>query len=109
MDVSASLISELGLDAVSMAQIAGLASMSKAPLYRYFPNKQALLLAHAERSFKIHRDEMQAVMRQGKKPEQMLRDGVSHYCKQHANNPFLLTLRAAIHADPVLSDLDLKD
>lgn len=109
MDASASLITEFGLDAVSMTQIATVAGMSKASLYRYFPNKQALLLAHAQRSFKIHREEMQAVMQQGTKPEQMLRDGIDHYCKQHTNNPFLLNLRAAIHADPVLSELDLKD
>lgn len=109
MDASASLIAAHGLDAVSMTQIANLAGMSKASLYRYFPNKQALLLAHAERSFKSHREEMQAVMQHGKDPEQMLRDGIDHYCKKHTSNPFLLNLRAAIHADPILSELDLKD
>jgi AcrR family transcriptional regulator len=92
-----------------MTQIANVAGMSKASLYRYFPNKQALLLAHAERSFKVHQEEMQAVMQHGTEPEQMLRDGIDHYCKQHTDNPFLLNLRAAIHADPVLSELDLKD
>ncbi len=109
MDASATLIAENGLDATSMTQIANLAGMSKASLYRYYPNKQALLLAHAERSFKTHREEMQAVMQHGKRPEEMLRDGIEHYCKQHTNNPFLLNLRAAIHADPVLSKLDLED
>lgn len=109
MDSSASLIAEFGFDAVSMTQIANLASMSKASLYRYFPNKQALLLAHAEHSFKNHREEMQAVMQHGKEPEKMLREGINHYCKQHVNNPFLLNLRAAIHADPVLCELDLQD
>ena len=109
MNASASLITEYGLDAVSMTQIANVAGMSKASLYRYFPNKQALLLAHAERSFKVHREEMQAVMQHGTEPGQMLRDGIDHYCKQHTDKPFLLSLRAAIHADPVLSELDLKD
>lgn len=109
MDASAKLIAECGLDAISMTQIADLAGMSKASLYRYFPNKQALLIAHAEQSFKQHREEMQAVMQQGKDPQAMLRDGIEHYCKQHANNRFLLNLRAAIHADPVLSTLDLQD
>lgn len=109
MDASASLIAKYGLDAVSMTQIANVAGMSKASLYRYFPNKQALLLAHAERSFKVHREEMQAIMQHGAGPEQMLRDGIDHYCKQHTDKPFLLNLRAAIHADPVLSELDLKD
>ena len=109
MTASASLIAEYGLDAVSMTQIANVAGMSKASLYRYFPNKQALLLAHAERSFNVHREEMKAAMQHGAEPEQMLRDGIDHYCKQHTDNPFLLNLRAAIHADPVLSELDLKD
>ena len=48
-------------------------------------------------------------MQLGDNPEQMLRDGIAHYCDEHCNNPFLLNLRAAIHADPVLSELDLKD
>jgi AcrR family transcriptional regulator len=109
MSASAELIAENGLDATSMTQIANLAGLSKASLYRYFPNKQALLLAHAERSFKIHREEMQAVMQLGNDPEKMLRDGIGHYCEKHTNNPFLLNLRAAIHADPVLSELDLQD
>jgi len=109
MDASAKLITENGLDATSMTQIAKLAGMSKASLYRYFPNKQALLLAHAEQSFKAHREKMQAVMQQAKDPEQMLRDGIDHYCMQHVDNPFLLNLRAAIHADPLLSELDLED
>ncbi|MEM7360330.1 MAG: TetR/AcrR family transcriptional regulator [Pseudomonadota bacterium] len=109
MDASASLIADFGFDAVSMTQIAKQAGMSKAALYRYFPNKQSLLMAHAERSFKVHREEMQSVMQNSIEPEEMLRAGINHYCLQHANNPFLLNLRAAIHADPVLSELDLKD
>lgn len=109
MDASSALIGEHGLDAISMTQIAKLAGMSKASLYRYFPNKQALLLAHAEQSFQKHREEMQVVMQKGKDPKQMLRDAIDHYCHEHAINPFLLNLRAAIHADPVLSELDLKD
>ena len=109
MQASAELIAANGLDATSMTQIANLAGLSKASLYRYFPNKQALLLAHAQGSFKTHREEMQAVMQRGKNPEQMLRDGIGHYCDKHSDNPFLLNLRAAIHADPVLSELDLKD
>ena len=109
MQASAKLIASNGLDATSMTQIANVAGLSKASLYRYFPNKQALLLAHAKGSFKTHREEMQAVMQLGDNPEQMLRDGIAHYCDEHCNNPFLLNLRAAIHADPVLSELDLKD
>jgi AcrR family transcriptional regulator len=109
MNASAELIAANGLDATSMTQIANLAGLSKASLYRYFPNKQALLLALAERSFKTHREEMQAIMQVDKKPEQILRDGIGHYCDKHSNNPFFLNLRAAIHADPVLSELDLKD
>ena len=48
-------------------------------------------------------------MQHGAEPEQMLRNGIDHYCKQHTDKPFLLYLRAAIHADPVLSELDLND
>lgn len=109
MDAAARLIGEHGLDAISMTQIAELAGMSKASLYRYFPNKQALLLALAQQSFKTHREEMQDALGSGRNPEEMLRGGIDHYCQQHVDNPFLLHLRAAIHADPVLSDLDLKD
>ena len=109
MDASAILIGKHGLDAISMTQIATQSGMSKASLYRYFPSKQALLIAHAEQSFARNREEMRRIMQKVKDPEEMLREGFSHYCKQHANSPFLLHLRAAIHADPVLSKLDLKD
>ncbi|MDA9095215.1 TetR/AcrR family transcriptional regulator [Porticoccaceae bacterium] len=88
MNASAELIAANGLDATSMTQIANLAGLSKASLYRYFPNKQALLLALAKRSFKTHREEMQAIMQLDKDPEQILRDGIGHYCDKHSNNPF---------------------
>ena len=47
-------------------------------------------------------------MQQDKNPEEILKNGIGHQCDKHRINPFLLNLCAAIHANPLLSELDLK-
>lgn len=49
LDAAGELFADHGVDAVSMAQIAGAAGCARATLYRYFPDRPALQLAFVQR------------------------------------------------------------
>ncbi|MDL0429819.1 TetR/AcrR family transcriptional regulator [Marinobacter sp. TBZ242] len=57
---AASIFHELGVDATSMSAIARRSGMSLASLYRYFPNKTAIVKAIAEE----HVERMEAALRE---------------------------------------------
>ena len=56
LEAAATLIGECGADGFSMAELARRAGVSKPALYRYFPNKQAVLLELARASFQENRE-----------------------------------------------------
>ena len=108
---SASMLFEKeGIDNISMTQIANKAGMSKPAIYRYFPNKQALIRALAEDAFDYYREQIQNKLDwNNKSPTVLLLEGVTEYCNIHLKEPFRIQLRAAINADPELSRLDYED
>jgi len=107
---ASALFEKEGIDNISMTQIASKAGMSKPALYRYFPNKQALIRALAEDAFIYYREQIQSKLDwENKSPKALLLEGVTEMCKIHIREPFRIQLRAAINADPELSRLDYED
>jgi len=109
LDAASALIATHGLDPISMTDIAEEAGMALTALYRYFPNKRAIvrelalmmLEADAALNTEVVDDASQS-------PAERIKAGVLAYC-HHLNDPMRLQIRAAIHADAELSDLDLAD
>lgn len=110
LDAAAQLINGCGTDGFSMAELARRAGVSKPALYRYFPNKQAVLLALARASF----EQNHALLRDSleRNPGDLnaaMREAMHRYCALHRSEPFRIHLRAAMHADPELMALDFAD
>lgn len=104
------LFGEHGIDTVSMTQIAKQAALSKPALYRYFPNKQAMVRELAEQDFA----EAEALIRRHMSSASSslhvaMVKAITEYCRLHTQQPYRIKLRAAIQADPVLAELDLID
>jgi AcrR family transcriptional regulator len=60
LDAMAALVSEHGLVALTMSQIAEQAGIGRATLYKYFPDAQAVLTAWHERQIAAHLDQLTA-------------------------------------------------
>ena len=109
LEAASALIASRGLEPISMTDIAEEAGMALTALYRYFPNKRAIirelalmtLEADAQMNAELAADASLS-------PEERIRSGVLAYC-HHLNDPVRLQIRTAIHADSDLSDLDLAD
>jgi len=102
---------ESGIDVVSMTELAKEAGVSKAVLYRYFTNKQTIVRALAEQEFSENRVLIESILETGNvlTPKESLVAGVTEYCQRQIKEPYRIKLRAAIHADPQLSELDFMD
>ena len=110
LEAAKELFGQSGVDVVSMTALASRAGLSKAVLYRYFNNKQAIVRTLAENEFADNRALIEATLAEGyETPREYLIAGITKYCQKHLDEPFRIKLRAAIHADPQLSDLDLMD
>ncbi|MFG2948890.1 TetR family transcriptional regulator [Streptomyces adustus] len=68
-DIAVSLFLERGFDAVSVAEVAAAAGISKPTLFRYFPTKEDLVLHR----FADHEDEAARVVTEGPAPLAALR------------------------------------
>src|SRR6478735_4793504 len=62
LDAAAELIAHSGVDATSMSDVADRAGIRLPSVYRYFPNKQAILQTLLERYSGIVREEVVAVL-----------------------------------------------
>jgi AcrR family transcriptional regulator len=110
LTATANLIGEKGSDAVTMTDIAKEAKLSKAALYRYFPNKQSVIRELAITNFNQHRKSILTTKTsEPADPKQIFESELRAYCELHRSEPYRLQLRAAIHADAELSALDLAD
>lgn len=54
LDTTASLVSEHGLAAVTMSQIAQMTGIGRATLYKYFPDVETIMIAWHERQVSAH-------------------------------------------------------
>lgn len=104
------LIEEKGTDGFTMAELARRAGISKPALYRYFPNKQALLLELSRQTFRENKELLATKLESG--PDDVLpglQAALHDYCMRQRSESFRAHLRAAMHADPELATLDLAD
>lgn len=108
LNATAELLGESGVDKMTMTAIAAKAGMSKAAIYRYFPNKAALIGALAERSLvewlEIFHD---AATDRSISGRETIYQGFYRYLDRHRVEPYQVQLRAAIRADPELAEKDL--
>lgn len=111
LTATADLIGQHGVDGISMTDIASEAGLSKAALYRYFPNRRSLIRELAVMEFERQRDAIvtSAERLSNGDPRQMLTDGLREYFEAHLAEPWRVPLRIAIHSDAELSALDLAD
>lgn len=65
LDTTIALVTEHGITAVSMSQIAEHAGIGRATLYKYFPSVDAILAAWHERQVRAHLDQLAAVAEGG--------------------------------------------
>ncbi|MGC8119181.1 TetR/AcrR family transcriptional regulator [Marinobacter sp. VGCF2001] len=105
---AAGIFHEQGVDSTSMSAIARQSGMSLASLYRYFPNKAAIVRAIAE----SHVEKMEQALR-SKLPELSLQDAVDvlidlfydFYCTE----PAYSAIWSGVEAMPELRELDLRE
>lgn len=73
LDAAATLVTEHGLAAVTMSQIATTAGIGRATLYKYFPDVQAIVVAWHERLVAEHLDQLTHAAASDTAPAERLR------------------------------------
>jgi AcrR family transcriptional regulator len=107
---AAALLGEAGVGALSMTAIAERAGMALTAVYRYFPNREAVVRELALRTF-AHDTEtlLTGEVPAGATVEELIAAGVEEFWRRHRDEPYRLRLRAAVHADAELAALDLAE
>lgn len=105
---AAAIFDEVGVDATSMSAIARQSGMSLASLYRYFPNKAAIVHAIAEQ----HVEKMEKALRKHL-PELGLIEAVDILIDQfyefYRTEPAYSAIWSGVEAMPELRELDLRE
>ncbi|MFE8073147.1 TetR/AcrR family transcriptional regulator [Marinobacteraceae bacterium S3BR75-40.1] len=105
---AALLIGERGVGRTSMSGIARAAEMSLASLYRYFPNKEAIIKAIAER----HVDRLEEALR-GQLSDIDLDQGIDElidlYADFYRNEPGYAEIWSGVESMPELQALDVEE
>lgn len=110
LSAAATLIEARGVGALTMTGIAEEAGVALPAVYRYFPNKRAVLKELALQTFAHDTGTLLAgEPDSGASAEQLVAAGVEEFWRRHTAEPFRLQLRAAIRADAELSALDLAE
>jgi AcrR family transcriptional regulator len=79
LDTTASLVSEHGLAAVTMSQIAQATGIGRATLYKYFPDVQAIMIAWHERQVTAHLHQLTEARDRTDDPAERLRTVLRTY------------------------------
>jgi AcrR family transcriptional regulator len=79
LDATWQLVSERGLAAVTMSQVAEQAGIGRATLYKYFPDVEAILLAWHERRVGEHLAQLAAIRGRHDEPAERLHAVLSAY------------------------------
>ena len=108
LDITAKVLTEDGLDAVKPTEIARRANIKLASLYRYFPNKNAILKALALRLFEKARPNLELFLE-----EFDLTEGIEYIIDAYANfyryEPGYAELWSGLQAIPELQQLEMDD
>ena len=109
LDAAAALIEQRGLAPLSMTDIAERSDMGLTALYRYFPNKQAVLHELALRVFASDAEILDwSALPETVSLEEFIANRLTEFWRRNQISPLRQQLRAAIHADAHLSQLDLQ-
>ncbi|PSF04928.1 TetR/AcrR family transcriptional regulator [Marinobacter fuscus] len=105
---AANIFHETGVEGSSMSAIARASEMSLASLYRYFPNKAAIVHAIAEE----HVEKMEAALR-ARLPEVSLTEAVDVlidlFYDFYRSEPAYSAIWSGVEAMPELRELDLRE
>lgn len=105
---AAAIFHEVGVDSTSMSAIARQSGMSLASLYRYFPNKAAIVKAIAER----HVEKMETALRE-RLGEMTLVDAVDVlidlFYEFYRTEPAYSAIWSGVESMPELRELDLRE
>lgn len=105
---AAAIFHEVGVDATSMSAIARQSGMSLASLYRYFPNKTAIVKAIAE----DHVQRMEAALRQRLETVRLM-DAVDVLIDQfyefYRTEPAYSAIWSGVESMPELRELDIRE
>lgn len=108
LEVTANLVREEGLDGVKTTEIARRAGIKLASLYRYFPNKNAVLRSLVEFQFEKMRPKLDRFL-----DEFDLQHGIENiidaYASFYQSEPGFIELWSGLQAIPELHQLDLED
>lgn len=108
LNTAAELIAEVGVDAASTSEIARRADISLASLYRYFPNKTAVIKAVAERQLK----RLEPIYEQFLEDfdlDRGLDDLIDQLYAFYRSEPGYAQIWSGMQAIPELSSLDMDD
>ncbi len=108
LGTAAELISEKGIDNTTMSAIARASNMSLASLYRYFPNKSAIIHAIAER----HVEQLDQLLREHL-PVLDFESGLDHlidlYARFYRHEPGYKEIWSGVEGMPELRALDQRE
>lgn len=102
------LLEEDGVDKMTMTAIAAKAGLSKAAIYRYFPNKSALIGELSKRSRNRWTEFIIELTRTPLEPAELIYQGFHAFLTHLREETGRIQLRAAILADPVHAGPDLE-
>ena len=105
LDATAALLDEVGFDAITTNLIAERAGVNVASLYKYFPNKYAVLAALEERHMERQRGAVGAALGDLADWREGLDRGIDAFLAHARSEPGFAAMTDAIRLSPVLRDL----
>lgn len=120
LDAAAGLIGKVGVDAMTMSDLATAAEVSLPSIYRYFPSKQAIVQVLFERYAEHIRDELVAAIEHfgaegggdsgaPADPRAAIGRAMQRYWQLYRDDRALAAVWSAVVADPELVALDVAD
>lgn len=109
LDAALELVAERGTAPVTMTDVAARSGMSLTALYRYFPDRTAVVRALVLRMLEQDRAAVQEGLQAGGTLEQAVRRLVGDYRERDRRQPARAALRVAAAADRELALLDVAD
>ncbi len=110
LDTTALLLEEVGVDGFNTNLLAERAGIGIRAIYRYFPNKHAVIAALGEREYAAMRISFEAGMDRMADPandwREALRTGVDDYIETTCRRPGHVAMRRAMQSIPELARVD---
>lgn len=102
LDTTAALVTEGGLRAATMSEIAARTGIGRATLYKYFPSIEAILLAWHERQIAGHLEQLARVRDEAGAPEEALKAVLTAFAliSREAHSHYDAELASFLHRDP---------